>query len=213
MRLQLGSPVRCTDGPFGELADIVLAPATRRVTHLVVEPHHRHDQARVVPVELVHLDDGAVALAATVDEVKRLPRAEEFAYSRLGDVRPSDPEWDVGIETVLAMPSYVLPGVGAEPLFDDQHISTTYDRVPKGEVELRRQSPVVSADGHGLGHVDGFVVDGEDAITHLVLEHGHLWRRGRVTVPVSAVARVENDEVTLSLTKDEVAALRRREAA
>ena len=51
----------------------------------------------------------------------------------------------------------------------------TYDRVPKGEVEIRRSSAVTSADGHDLGQVDGFLVDGEAHITHFILERGHLW--------------------------------------
>jgi sporulation protein YlmC with PRC-barrel domain len=47
VRLELGSPVNCTDGPFGELAEIVIDPTKRRVTHLVVEPHG--GEALVVP--------------------------------------------------------------------------------------------------------------------------------------------------------------------
>jgi hypothetical protein len=85
--------------------------------------------------------------------------------------------------------------------------AVTYDRIPKGEVEIRRASAVTSSDGHHLGHVDGFVVDGDEHITPLVLEHGHLWGREEVTIPIGFVARVETDAVTLSLTKDEVGQL------
>ena len=80
----------------------------------------------------------------------------------------------------------------------------TYDRIPKGEVEIRRASEVTSADGHHLGRVDGFVVADDDAITHFVLERGHLWGRREVTIPMNAVAHVHTDAVTLTLTKDEV---------
>ena len=64
-----------------------------------------------------------------------------------------------------------------------------YDRVPKGEVGVRRASAVISADGHSLGEVDGFVVDADEHITHFVLERGHLWGRKEVTIPIGAVAR------------------------
>ena len=37
MRLELGSRVDCTDESFGKLADVVIDPTSRRVTHLVVE--------------------------------------------------------------------------------------------------------------------------------------------------------------------------------
>ena len=66
---------------------------------------------------------------------------------------------------------------------------------------------MTSADGHDLGEVDGFVVDSEEQITHFVLERGHLWGRRDVTIPIGAVATVETDAVTLSLSKDEVGAL------
>ena len=132
---------------------------------------------------------------------------EEFAYLRLGESLANDPDWDVGIENVLALPYYGYAGLG-EPTMDyDPHISMTYDRVPKGEVEIRRASEVMSADGHRLGHVDGFLVAGDDQITHVVLERGHLWGRRDVTIPIGAVSRVKMDFVAVRLTKDEVAAL------
>ena len=89
----------------------------------------------------------------------------------------------------------------------DPHVMLSYDRIPLGQVEIRRSSGVTSADEHHLGHVDGFVLDDEQQIAHLVLEHGHLWGRREVVIPVSAVDRVETDEVVLTLSKDEVGAL------
>ena len=84
----------------------------------------------------------------------------------------------------------------------------TFHRIPKGEVELRRNSEVVSADEKALGRLDGFVV-ADDHITHLVLERGHLWGRHEVAIPVSAVRSFSNDEVLLSLSKAEVEVLPR----
>ena len=65
---------------------------------------------------------------------------------------------------------------------------------------------VREADGHHLGHVDGFIVDDEQ-ITHLVLERGHLWGKRDVAIPIRAVTKVETDAVTVSLSKDEIGAL------
>jgi hypothetical protein len=50
-------------------------------------------------------------------------------------------------------------------------------------------------------------VDDEDRIGHLLLEHGHLWGKREITVPIGAVGSIENDEVQLSLSKDQVGAL------
>jgi len=114
---------------------------------------------------------------------------------------------------VLAEPYYVYgyaggPGYETGPQPDyDPHVTVTYDRIPKGDVEIRRASEVTSADGHHLGKVDGFLVDDDDAITHFVLERGHLWGRREVTIPINAVTTVFTDAVTLTLTKDEVGEL------
>ena len=76
---------------------------------------------------------------------------------------------------------YYYAGAGVDPYPGglDSRVAMYYDRVPKGEVEVRRASAVISVDGHSLGEVDGFVVDADEHITHFVLERGHLWGRGR----------------------------------
>jgi sporulation protein YlmC with PRC-barrel domain len=208
MRLELGKPVRCTDGVVGELADIVIDPIEKRVTHLVVRRHEGND-ARLVPIELARADEGSheISLTCTTGDVHALPNVQDFAYLRLGEAPTGDPNWDIGVQDVLALPYYTSTGFG-EPIGPiDQNVGVKYDRVPKGEVEVRRASSVVSSDGHYVGEVDGFLVDDEEHITHFVLERGHLWGRREVTVPIGAVAKVESDTVTVDLSKDELGAL------
>jgi sporulation protein YlmC with PRC-barrel domain len=212
MRLEIGNRVRCTDGVFGELADVVIDPLERRVTHLVVQPTQGEGGRRLVPIQLAKGRDDEqreIELECTLDEAQALETVQEFAYLRLGESPTEDPEWDVGVEDVLAMPYYsgLDDGVGAYWGEPDSHLSMYYDRVPKGEVEIRRASAVISADGHSLGEVDGFVVDADEQITHFVLERGHLWGRKEVTIPIGAVAKVESDAVHVALSKDEVGAL------
>jgi sporulation protein YlmC with PRC-barrel domain len=214
VRLDLGSPVLCTDGAFGELADVVIDPTTRRVTHLVVQPRRPSEPARLVPVERARGGEEAnatIVLDASVAEIGRLESVREAAYLRLGDFPVEDPDWDVGVREMLALPYYQgLDAVAAEPVAYDAPVMWKYDRIPKGDVEIRRASPVTSSDGHHLGHVDGFVVDREDRIGQLVLEHGHLWGKREIVIPIGAVARVETDAVVLTLSKDEVGALESR---
>jgi hypothetical protein len=208
MRLELGTRVHCSDGVLGELADVVIDPTARRVKHLVVRPDEEEGEARLVPAELAKEGEGeGIALRCTLDEARRLPAVEEFAYLRLGDVPVEDPDWDVGVQNVLAMPYYDATGMTLSPGTYGGETAVFYDRVPKGEVEIRRASAVWSADGHHLGHVDGFVVADDDAITHVVLERGHLWGRREVTIPIGAVERSATDEIHLSLSKDDVGRL------
>ena len=40
-----------------------------------------------------------------------------------------------------------------------------------------------------------------------MLERGHLWGRREVVIPAAAVERVQNDSITLKLTKQQVGEL------
>jgi sporulation protein YlmC with PRC-barrel domain len=216
VRLDLGSAVHCSDGVYGELADVVIDPIKRRVTHLVVAPPHRHDLARLVPVDRARSQaesDSELVLDYTVAEIGGLEPLQKAAFLRLGEAPVEDPDWDVGIEDVLVLPyygSFVVGdlGTGMAPLGVDEHVTEIYDRVPKDKIEVRRASAVVSNDEHRVGHVDGFVVDAEELITHLVLERGHLWGKQEVTIPIGAVANIKSDEVRLSLSRDQVGELK-----
>lgn len=212
VRLELGSAVRCSDGPCGELADIVIDPLTRRVTHLVVQGSERREEARLVPIELARAaeqGDEAIELACSVADVLACEVIRESAYLRLGELPTAGPAWDVGVEDPYALPYYesVDDFFGVGPTDTDPHAVWQFDRVPKGDVEIRRASSVWSADGHDVGHVDGFIVEDSQHIVAFVLEHGHLWGRSEVVIPITAVAGIETDRVTLTLTTDQVGEL------
>ena len=77
------------------------------------------------------------------------------------------------------------------------------DRVPLGEVTVRRGEPVHATDGD-IGLVQGLVIDPRDHhVTHVLLQEGHLWGRKQVAIPVSAVASTDNG-IHLKITKQEV---------
>jgi len=205
VRLELDKPVMCEEQEVGMLADLVVDPVAKRVTHLVVKQKHGRGESHLVPIELVEATEqvGGIVLTCSRAELDALPPVEEFSYLRLDQVATDDPNWDVGVSDVLALPYYDSTGL-AGPVDAVGDMGVVYDRVPKGEVEVRRSSRVMSADGHYLGDVDGFLLDEDDHITHFVLERGHLWGRREVTVPIGAVDSVESDVVTLELSKDEV---------
>jgi sporulation protein YlmC with PRC-barrel domain len=209
MRLQLGSLVHCGDGTFGELADLVIEPIKKRVTHLVVEPHRKHRLARLAPVELVtptHDSSAEIWLACTLEEAIRLPLVQEFGYLRMYEPPVSDPDFDVGVQDVLAMPVGTTFGFDTSLGTYDPHMSFTYHEIPKGDVEIRHSSDVTTSDDERVGHVDALVVDDDKQVTYLLLERGHLWARHELAIPIGAVAQIETDQITLSLGKDELLA-------
>jgi hypothetical protein len=203
MNLALGTTVRCSDGAARELADIVVDGPGRRVTHLVVQPKRQHEEARLVSLELVGEDaNGGVSLFCTAETLDGLERVREYAYLPAGQQPEENPQWDVGVEDVLVVPS-VEPLDMAEPELDP-NVNLMYDRVPKGEVELRVTSSVYSKDEHRVGSVNGVVVGEDGVITVLTLQRGHLWWRREISVPVDAIASLENDVVTLAAEKSEL---------
>jgi len=208
MRLELGQ--RVDDGigeDVGELADIVVDPLERRVTHLVVRPHDA-DGVRLVPIELVAAGESDRRLSLRCDRGRllELPDVEETAFLRVGDALAADPEWDVGVARMLALPYFESAGYADYGLGFRQDVLYTYDRVPKGDVEIERASCVITADGRYVGDVDGFIVQ-DDHITHFVLARGHLWGRREVSVPIGAVTDLETDTVVVGLSADEIGAL------
>lgn len=213
MRIDLGLPVECADGPCGTLGDVVVNPVQGIGTHVVVEPHHDHHLARLVPIWAVDPQAGGmpVKLRCKRAELERYPDVEEIDLVTLDEWPPlQDEQWEVGVSRVLALPFYDSAGLdaglyGAMPWSEGAYLS--YDRIPAGEVELRARSPVAAVDGGTIGHVNGFVLDGDGRITHLVVERGRLWRRRQVTIPVGAVKHLRTDRVELELTGDEVAGL------
>lgn len=214
MRVDLDIPVSCVDGDFGVLTDVVIDPGTRRLTHAVVQPHDRQERARLSLIAGARCGEGAegISLACTVAAITESDPIQESAYVRPGELPAAGPDWDVGIQDMFPLSDYSSLGPevmgSAMTLEYDQHVALVYHRVPKGEVEIRRASAVTSSDGHHLGHVVGFVIDDDETITQLILEHGHLWGKRMVAIPGSAIDRFENDELILNLTGDGVGALK-----
>jgi uncharacterized protein YrrD len=199
MNLALGGTLRCSDGTVRELGDVVVDAAGRRVTHLVVQPKNHHDAARLVSLDLAVEDGKGLTLSCTEEMLNGLEPVHEYAYLPAGSHPEQSGEWSVGIEDVLVVPDYESFD-GAEPDFDP-NINLTYDRVPKGAVELRRTSSVYTADEHHVGTVHGLVVGEGGAIAELTLLRGHLWWRREISVPAAAIESLENDLVTLGVDK------------
>jgi hypothetical protein len=212
LQIRMGTPVRGIDGLIGELADVVMLPAERRLTHVVVVPRFHQSQARLVPFELIGDSDrgaGIIELRCTIAAFGDLPTIQAYATLRLmhdpGPVvrGPSV----VGILRECVLPS-VLPGsLQMDALDDDPHVSVTYDRIPSGEVEVQHRSEVTGADGAWIGYFDGLTVDGKGAIEEVLVEHGHIRSDEPVRVPTSGVAELAMDGLRLALTRSELDAL------
>ena len=205
MRLRLDAPVDGTDGDLGVLADVVLDPESGRVTHLIVEPRRYAALARLVPIDRARrrdADGARLVLACSADDMRRMPEVRELAYGGLRGVPVEDPDWEVGIADVLGLPGDGVPGLDVEPGAASAP-ALIYDRIPRGEVELRRGSPVVAPDGRRLGRVAELVTDEDMSITAVVVGRGWFRRPRLRAIPVAAVAHVDTDAVMLRVATPE----------
>ncbi|HEY2742750.1 MAG TPA: hypothetical protein VGI69_11305 [Gaiellaceae bacterium] len=192
--LEFGRPVRCTDGPVGSLSDLVLDPAERRVSHLVVEAPN--GAARLVPADLLITgqgSDGDVVLSCSIADVLDRGTIRSFSYVGPGTFPQNDDSSDIGVEDMQVLPSFGGTDFGefGADLWGDYTV--TYDRIPPGAAELRRGSVAVSAGGAEIGTIDGFVVTGL-RLTEVLLQPG------ATHIPIDSVTAIETDHITVALT-------------
>jgi sporulation protein YlmC with PRC-barrel domain len=200
----IGTEVSCSDGACGELSRVVVDPVARAVTHLVVEPKHDPGFGRLVPLDLVDATAAGIRLRCTMAEFDKLGPAEEtkFIPGGTGSVDYAEGE-------VLSWPYYglgmggglVAPAGGLGVDMADIGQTVIYDKIPLGEVSVSRDQPVHATDGN-IGRVQGLIIDPRDNhVTHVLLQEGHLWGRKEVAIPISAVSRVDEDGIQLSMAK------------
>ena len=200
----IGTEVSCSDGACGELSRVVVDPVARAVTHLVVEPKHDPGFGRLVPLDLVDATAAGIRLRCTMAEFDKLGPAEEtrFIPGGTGSVDYAEGE-------VLSWPYYglgmgaglVAPAGGLGVDMADIGQTVIYDKIPLGEVSVSRDQPVHATDGN-IGRVQGLIIDPRDHhVTHVLLQEGHLWGRKEVAIPISAVSRVDEDGIQLSMAK------------
>ena len=193
----IGADASCTDGVCGEVTRVIVNPVVRAVTHLVVEPKHRHYSGRLVPLDLIDATTGEIRLRCTLAEFEKLDPAEETQFL---PGTPGYPGYDP--EQVAFMPYYgMAPGMGGAGAYVPTTV--TYNAVPLDEVEVRRGEHVHATDGH-IGKVQGLVIDPKNHhVTHVLLQEGHLWGRKEVAIPIGAVISVD-DGIRLNITKQQV---------
>ena len=200
MPFRVGADASCTDGACGQVSRIIVNPVTREVTHLVVDPKHRHGPGRLVPADLVDAPTGQIQLHCTLAKFQTLRPAEET--ESVPDLDPTGhahqearKQYRLGLGVVWPVRD---PGEPKAPQ------EVTVDSVPFGEVEVHRELTVCATDGE-IGQVQGLVVErGGHRVTHVLLQEGHMWGRREVAIPIGAVTKIGTLLIHLSLTRRQV---------
>jgi sporulation protein YlmC with PRC-barrel domain len=189
MELPINVDVHCTDGVAGHTAAIIVDPATRQVTHVVVRGKGSLLGEFLVPIDAIDKSSAhSVTLRWSTAELAAAPRFDKAIF--------------VGAEGQGNGMMWPYAGV------DDMNFGAPapaafvqVEEVPGSGIAVHVGAHVDATDGR-VGKVDEFLIDRKTSvITHVVLRHGHLWGKREISVPVSDIDHVENDIVHLKLTK------------
>jgi uncharacterized protein YrrD len=195
VRIDIGADVIGKDGEkLGSVAYVVVQPPEMHVRDIVVGTGAVLGRDVVVPVSNVsRIDAGKVYLSIDKGGLSKLPDYVEVDYTQ-----PPE-QWIPPPGFLYGAPSVLWPG-GAYALYQ-QPASVTVN-APKGSVGLREGMDVRSSDGHLIGRVHAVDVDGSGDVSEIVVKQGILFTHD-VTIPMEMVSSVEEDLVTLNLTRDE----------
>jgi sporulation protein YlmC with PRC-barrel domain len=203
MPFRIGAYASCADGACGQMSRVIVNPVSREVTHLVVDPNHRHGPGRLVPVDLVDATTGQIRLRCTLAEFQALRPAEETEF--VPNLDPTGhPDRAPNQVNRLTLYPFAWTHVARDPGEPEAPQEVTVDSVPWGEVEVHRGLTVLATDGE-IGQVQGLVVEpGGHHVTHVLLQKGHMWGHKEVAIPIGAVTKIGTLLIHLNLTKHQV---------
>ena len=199
IQIPIGAAVSCTDGMCGKSTHLLVNPAARKMTHLVVAESTLPHPEYVVPIEAVEAASAdVIVLNCSRDELHHMKRFVRTEYVEV-PMAVGAYSGTYGAGTYLAWP-YVVPEVMVR-------VPVEQEQFPADELVVHRGTRVEARDG-AAGYVDELLVDpGTGNVTHLVMREGVLWGQKDVAIPVSAIYTASDNTVELKLSKQEIAAL------
>ncbi|MBO0732216.1 MAG: DUF1269 domain-containing protein [Acidimicrobiaceae bacterium] len=202
--LPVDAKVVCNDGDAGWLTDLVVDPATRSVSHVVVRENTGDGREFLVPQERVtessrdevHLDCSRAELAAFPEFT-----TTEYVPASSPEAQPLVAAW----EMEAMQYSYGYEPIYLPKIRPDEMVPIERHHVPAGQLAFQRGAPVQSGDDQQLGEVVTLIVSPEDGkISHFVLRMGDLGKAREVILPLSAVDHAATGTVVLKLTQAQV---------
>jgi sporulation protein YlmC with PRC-barrel domain len=182
MEIPIKVEVQCADGPGGQATHVIVHPATKKVTRVVVKEAKSPHVERIVPFKFV--------AEAPVNQIRL--RCSRQDLSRM--------QVFVRTEHVETAWSYVGPTPTGISKVKRLNIS-------EDELSVDSDTRVRATDGKA-GRIDELVVDSSNgSITHLVLREGPVWAPRAVTVPIADVERMDEKTVYLRTNRAAIEAL------
>ncbi|MBW2659398.1 MAG: PRC-barrel domain-containing protein [Deltaproteobacteria bacterium] len=191
MKYPLKAVTHCSDGRLGRLTSVIVDTKKKRVTHLVVRDMDSHDKKYLVPSRWIKdTTPELILLNATKSEVRALDTAEENDFTQVEvSGYTSDPR---------------ITELWPHLVKKHKVFAAKRQQMNIGETSINLNSKVRAIDGR-IGEVDEFIVDHSTwQITHLVIRKGLPWDKKQVSIPITAIDNIEDNQIFLNLKKEEI---------
>ena len=204
--IPLNVKVNCLDGNCGRSSHVIIDPSNQSVTYLVVQNNNFLDSSmRLVTWDkIVATTHKSIQLNCTLRELAAMEKFTKIHYLDRDSAEYSAfslPATEIFDELD---PYFMMPDVYADSICA---IPVVEECIPAGEIAVRCKADVEAIDGH-VGRLDELVIDPHDGhITGLVVRKGHFWQRKELTLPVKAIAQIDEYVVRLNLDRKTVESL------
>jgi len=188
------SKVECSDGPRGKSTHLIADPESGKLTHIVVKDKYLPNSPdRLVPIDLVkETVGGVIHLSCTRKELENLD-----PYTTIHYVQKGIPDYPLGGQRLELANTSPLPGHAWVADAEEKLL-------PEGELDVSRDM-IVKTGRKKIGKVDGLIVDPDSGgVTHLLMREGHLWGAKDVSIPITAIDSIDEDEVHLKIDKEAI---------
>ncbi|MBL0714652.1 MAG: PRC-barrel domain-containing protein [Desulfosarcina sp.] len=191
MKYPLKAVVHCTDGRIGHLNYVIVDTRKEKVSHVVVKDHKSHNKKYLVPSRWIKdTTSELILLDRTKSDIRALDLFEENDFAQV-----------------------MVRGYAVDPkitelwphMVEAKKIYAARRRqVPVGETAVSLHARVHATDGR-IGEVYEFIVEPSTwQITHLIVRKGRPWNKNQVSIPVTAIERIEEDRILLNINKADV---------
>jgi sporulation protein YlmC with PRC-barrel domain len=187
MDMPVKAQVECLDGLCGQSTCLIIDPATRFVTHVVVEDKDEPEARYLVPLKEIKLGmPHLIQLRCTKYELRHMPRFSRVTYE----------------PRVMPYALYPPDGNGGPTMIIEKDMVPIFlEQVPEGEVAVHSNARVEAHDGQ-IGQVDELLLDPTtEQIDYLVLRERHLWHHKELTIPATQIERITDDVIYLKSDK------------
>lgn len=191
MKYPLKAVMHCSDGRIGRLICVIVNTKKKKVSHLVVRDQKSHSKKYLVPSRWIQqTTPELILLNATKAEVRDLDPFEENNFTQ---VEVSGYASDTKI--IELWPHMVKI---------NKIYAARRQQMNVGETAISLHAKVRAIDGR-IGEVSEFIVDPSTwQITHLIIRKGLPWDKKQVSIPITAIDRIEDNQIFLTLKKEDV---------